>query len=76
MKTWKTYPMGAAAAERMAVRGLVAYMDHAVLDPADNQEKALCGVQTASLCMDDSLATDDIPECPKCAAKIAKLKGR
>lgn len=64
---WKTYPMGGAAAEKMALRGLVAYLDHAVnMDTG----KTLCGVKTHSLCMDDSLATDELPDCPRCRAKI------
>ena len=32
---------------------------------------ALCGVLTYSLCMDDSLATDELPDCPKCKRKLA-----
>ena len=73
MKTWKTYPMGAAEAERMELRGLTAYLDHAVLEPCDDQAKALCGVKTFSLCMDSSQSTTEIPDCPRCAKKLAKL---
>jgi hypothetical protein len=66
---WKTYPMGAACSERMERRGLVAHLDHAVnLDTG----KTLCGVKTNSLCMDDSLATNDLPDCPRCRAKIVE----
>ena len=74
MKTnigWKTYPMGAAAAERMERRGMVAHLSHAVLQPCDQQNSALCGVLSYSLCMDDSLATDELPDCPRCQRKLA-----
>jgi len=72
---WKSYPMGAACAERMDVaKQPVVYNYHAVAEPCDKQEKALCGVKTFSLCMDDSLATSDLPDCPRCRAKIARLK--
>ena len=63
---WKTYPMGGAAVERMEIRGLVAYLDHAVEKPCGEQVKTLCGVKTSSLCMDDSLSSVDLPDCPKC----------
>ncbi len=63
---WKTYPMGGAAVERMEIRGLVAYLDHAVEKPCGEQVKTLCGVRTSSLCMDDSLSSVDLPDCPKC----------
>jgi hypothetical protein len=63
--------MGSAAAEKMEIRGLIAHLDHAVKEPCDDQAKTLCGVQTFSLCMDDSLATDDLPDCPRCQ-KIIK----
>jgi hypothetical protein len=68
---WKTYPMGGAAAEKMALRGLTAHLDHAV-----NIEmwKPLCSVKLHSLCMDDSLATDIVPDCPSCAAAIARAE--
>ena len=65
--------MGAAAAEKMELRGLVAHLSHAVLLPANNQEKSLCGVKTFSLCMDDSLASDELPDCPRCQKKIEKM---
>lgn len=59
--------MGAACAERMEARGLKAHLDHAVnLDTG----KTLCGVKTDSLCMDESLATTKLPDCPRCCAKI------
>jgi hypothetical protein len=66
---WRTFPMGAAAAERQ--RGLKAtpHLSHAVAEPCHDHTKALCGVLTFSLCMDDSLATTELPDCPKCRAK-------
>ena len=71
---WKSYPMGGACAERMEVSKLPTVYDfHAVAEPCDKQVKALCGVKTFSLCMDDSLATNDLPDCPRCRAKIEKL---
>lgn len=62
--------MGGKGAEYMERRGKTAFLDHAV-----NTEtgKSLCGVRDDFLCLDDSLATNEIPECPKCAAKIRKL---
>ena len=63
--------MGAAAAERMEIRGLSAHLDHAVKEPCDLQSKALCGVKTFSLCLDSSLATEEMPECTRCQ-KIIK----
>lgn len=71
--TWKTYPMGAAASERMEQRGMKAHLSHAVEFPCHQQNRAMCGVLTYSLCMDDSLATNDDPDCPKCQRKLAKL---
>jgi len=65
--------MGGAAAERMEERGLVAYLDHAVMEPCHERLKTLCGVKTDSLCMDDSLATTALPDCPRCQKKIAAL---
>ena len=70
---WKTYPMGGAANEHMWRRGLKAELSHAVAEPCLEQDKALCGVKTHSLCMDESLATTELPECPRCVVKIAKL---
>ena len=67
---WKTYPMGGAAAERMELRGLKAYLDHAVnIDTM----KPLCTVKLSSLCVDETLATNELPDCPKCRAKIERL---
>ena len=66
--------MGAAAAERMEMRGMAAFLDHAVYEPCAQQRTAVCGVQTRSLCMDDSLATTELPDCPKCRSKIAGLE--
>jgi hypothetical protein len=66
---WKTYPMGGKGAEYMEARGKVAFQDHAV-----NLEtgKTLCGCRVDFLCLDESLASETVPECPKCAAKIRK----
>lgn len=66
--------MGAAASERMELRGMKAHLSHAVLDPAWDGRTALCGVLTTSLCMDDSLATSEMPDCPKCCHKIRSAK--
>lgn len=67
--------MGAAEAERMALRGLpVIYDFHAVAAPFHSQAKAMCGVKTYSLCMDDSLATDALPDCPRCLEKIKNME--
>lgn len=67
---WKTFPMGAAAAERMESRGLTAHLDHAVnIDTM----KPLCRVKVHSLCIDWSLATNALPDCPVCRAKIERL---
>lgn len=74
MKLWKTYPIGAAASERMEMRGLKASFSHAVLFPSMMQPRALCGVKTFSLCMDSSLATDELPDCPRCQSKIAQIE--
>jgi hypothetical protein len=63
--------MGAAAAERMERRGMTAHLSHAVALPCDKQNSTLCGVVTYSLCMDESLATDELPDCPKCRRKLA-----
>lgn len=63
--------MGAAASERMELRGLKAHLSHAVMEPCHKQSRALCGVQTHSLCMDDSIATTDKPECPRCLSKLS-----
>ena len=57
----------------MERRGLKAELSHAVQMPIDQQAKALCGVQVYSLCMDSSLATSELPECPRCRKKIEKL---
>ena len=73
LEFWLTFPMGAAASERMERRGLKAELSHAVKMPTDQQAKALCGVQVYSLCMDSSLATSELPECPRCRKKIEKL---
>ena len=70
---YRTFPMGAAASERMEIRGLKAVYDHAVREPCHEQTKALCGVQTRSLCMDDSLSSTEPPDCPICRTKL-KLK--
>lgn len=70
---WKTYPMGGAASEMMEARGLRAHLSHAVLMPADEHPEAVCGVKTFSLCMDDSLATYGMPDCPECQRKLRKL---
>lgn len=37
----------------------------------DEEVRKVCGVLTYSLCMDDSLATDELPDCPKCRRKLA-----
>lgn len=66
--------MGAAEAERMELRKLpVIYNFHAVEAPCHDQKKALCGVKTFSLCMDDSLANNDLPDCPRCKTKIEQF---
>lgn len=67
---WKTYPMGGAAWERMHHRGLKAEYSHAV--NVDTLEP-LCSVKLFSLCHDDSLATSDLPDCPVCRRRIARL---
>lgn len=71
--TFLTYPIGGAAAERMENRGLVAYLDHAVLESDGPRLKAVCGVLTSSLCMDSSLATTTPPDCPRCVAKLKRM---
>ena len=75
-RAWKTYPMGAAAAERMEMRKMKAYLDHAVYEPCREQRTTVCGVLTHSLCMDDSLATTELPDCPRCRAKLANDGGQ
>lgn len=69
---YKTFPMGSAATERMEQRGLKAFLSHAVIEPCHDQIKTICGAKTSSLCLDDSLATTDLPDCPRCQAKINK----
>lgn len=69
---WKSYPTGGAIADKPGLR--VIYDFHAVADPFHTQAKALCGVKTYSLCMDDSLASDELPDCPRCQAKIKRIK--
>lgn len=67
---WLTYPMGAAASERMERRGLKAFHDHAVNIKTG---KPLCSVKLQSLCMDSSLATSLLPDCPRCRTAILRL---
>jgi hypothetical protein len=64
---WRTYPMGGKGAEYMERRGKTAFLSHAVnLDTG----RTLCGVRADFICLDDSLASQDLPECPKCAARV------
>lgn len=66
--------MGAAVAERMEARGLTAHLSHAVAEPCHAQAKALCGVATHSLCMDDSQSDESMPDCLKCQRIISKTQ--
>lgn len=76
-KLWKSYPIGGAIAEQMEQRKQpVIYDFHAVKMPHEDERRALCGVKTFSLCMDDSLATNELPDCPRCRQAIARLEKR
>jgi hypothetical protein len=69
--TWHTYPMSARAAD--GVRGFkhANFLSHAV-DTAT--WKCLCRVSADSLCPDTSFyAPGELPDCPRCCAKIKKL---
>lgn len=68
---WKTWPMGAAEAERSALRGRTAHLDHAV---DMDTETPLCGkVKIGSLMNDSSQWTDELPDCPVCRKKIERM---
>lgn len=68
---WKTWPMGAAEAERAEIRGQKAFMSHAV---NMDTETPLCrNVKIHSLMNDSSQWEDGLPDCPECRRKIAKM---
>lgn len=61
--------MGGAAAERMqGAKG--AYLSHAV---DTDTWTPLCRVKINSLCIDSSLATQELPDCPRCRQKLKKV---
>lgn len=67
---WKTWPMGAAEAERAEIRGRKAFMSHAV---DMDTETPICGkVKIHSLTNDSSQWEDSLPDCPVCVRKIQK----
>jgi hypothetical protein len=76
LQPWLNFPMGAAANERLRrSTGKPAFLSHAVLPPYGGREgspKALCGVQTFSLCMDVSQADTEPPDCPRCHAALTR----
>lgn len=64
-----TVPMGGKGSEYMERRGKTAFLSHAI---DTSTGKPLCPVRVDFLCLDSSLATTEMPECPKCAAKVRR----
>jgi hypothetical protein len=74
---WITYPMGGAVADRMrhSLKRDVASLSHAVELTNDGNGRIyrpLCRVKLVSLCLDDSLATSEMPECEACCRAIGR----
>jgi hypothetical protein len=71
-RSWQTYAIGGAAAEKLAVSGIEHdhWLQHAV-DIASS--RPLCRVKPDSLCWDTSICKDEAPTCPQCLKRLLSI---